>query len=171
MPTKVYNNVEGHRLYDDGNVVEDITSITLPSINFTSSTIDANGMMGAVDVPNPFHVDAMEFSVAHNNGAGCEKLATPGKHVLETRVVRQKYDVARGEMGHESVKFRVTGLHTGTEKGSIETGNPYGGTDKFSVLRYEEILDGKTVTLIDVMSGIMKINGKDFSGTLESYLN
>lgn len=67
------------------------------------------------------------------------------KHSLEARVVRQRYNVQAGAIEHEQVKFRATVLRKSTEKGTIETGNPYGSTEKFSVLRYEEIVDGETV--------------------------
>ncbi|MEG2623968.1 MAG: phage major tail tube protein, partial [Clostridia bacterium] len=121
MPQKVYNNVEGHRAIDNGRVVEDVTSITLPDIEHPTTPIAASGMAMDVDMPNTTHLNAMKFSVAHNNGVNCRYLADPGKHFIETRAVRQRYNVAAGEIEHESVKFRVTGVHTKTNKGNIET--------------------------------------------------
>ena len=170
MPQKVYNNIEGHRLLDNGTVCEDVTSITLPTVSHPTSTISSSGMAMDVDFPNQTHLDAMEVSIAHNNGTNCSFLANPGKHMIEVRVVRQRYNVAAGEAEHESVKFRVTGLHKSTDKGSIETGNPYGSSEKFSVLRFEEIIDGETTTIIDAMSGIIKYNGKDYTDEVESLL-
>lgn len=170
MPSKVYNNVEGHRVYDSGRVVEDVTSITLPTIEHPTSTIAASGMAMDVDMPNTTHFNAMEFSIAHNNGVNSKYLANPGRHSIETRVARQRYNVAKGEMEHESVKFRVTGVHKATDKGSIETGNPYGSTDKFSVLRYEEEVNGSVITVIDAMAGIIKVNGKNYTDQVESLL-
>ena len=171
MPQKVYNNVEGHRLIDNSRVAEDVTSVGLPTITHPTTTISASGMAMDVDMPNTTHLDAMEFSVSHNNGVNCEYLADPGKHFLETRVVRQRYNVAAGEIEHESVKYRVTGVHKSTEKGNIETGNPYGSTEKYSILRYEEEVNGKITTLIDAMAGIIKYNGKDCTNVVENLLN
>ncbi len=171
MPQKVYNNVEGHRAIDNDRVVEDVTSFTLPTIKHPTTTIAASGMAMDVDMPNTTHLDAMEFSIAHNNGVNCRHLADPGKHFLEARVVRQRYNVAAGEIEHESVKFRVTGVHTETDKGSIETGNPYGSTEKYAVLRYEEEVNGEITTIIDAMAGLIKFNGKDFTNVIENLLN
>lgn len=170
MLNKVYNNVEGHRVLDDGTVCEDITSVSLPTISHTTSTIKAAGMAMDVDVPDTTHLDAAEISIAHNNGYNCPLLKTPGKHSLEARVVRQRYNVQAGAIEHEQLKFRATVLHKSTEGGTIETGNPYGSTEKYSVLRYEEIVNGETVMLIDAMAGIIKVNGKSFTDEVENLL-
>lgn len=170
MPSKVYNNIEGNRVLDNNKVCEDVTSFTLPTISHPTSTISASGMAMDVDIPNTTHLEAMEFGVSHNNGVNCNLLAAPGKHTLEGRAVRQRYNVAKGEIEHESVKWRVTGVHKSTEKGSIETGNPYGSTDKYSVLRFEEIINGTTTVLIDAMSGIIKFNGKSYTDPVENLL-
>lgn len=170
MPSKVYNNVEGNRVLDNNKVCEDVTSFTLPTIAHPTSTISASGMAMDVDIPNTTHLEAMEFGVSHNNGVNCPLLATPGKHTLEGRAVRQRYNVAKGEIEHESVKWRITGIHKSTDKGSIETGNPYGSTEKYSVLRFEEIVNGITTVLIDAMAGIIKFNGKSYTDPVENLL-
>lgn len=64
---------------------------------------------------------------------------------------------------HESVKYRLVGAHVETQKGDIETGSPYGSTDKYSCLRYEEEVDGNVVTIIDAMAGVIKYKGKTYS--------
>ena len=170
MPSKVYNNIEGSRVLDNGLVCEDVTAFSLPTISHPTSTIKAAGMAMDVDIPNTTHLDAMEFGVSHNNGVNCEKLAGPGKHMLEGRAVRQRYNVAAGESEHESVKWRVTGIHKSTEKGSVETGNPYGSSEKFSVLRFEEIVNGVTTVLVDAMAGMIKINGVSCTDPVENLL-
>lgn len=170
MPSKVYNNIEGNRVLDNNKVCEDVTSFSLPTISHPTSTISASGMAMDVDIPNTTHLDAMEFGVSHNNGVNCAALANPGKHNLEGRAVRQRYNVTKGEIEHESVKWRITGVHKTTEKGSIETGNPYGSTERFSVLRYEEIVNGATTVLVDAMAGIIKFNGVSYTDPVENLL-
>ena len=97
--------------------------------------IDAAGLAGVVSMPNSVKVNAMEFAVAHNNGVNCKYLDVPDKHQFEVRTVRQRFATAKGEIQHESVKYRITGVHAETQKGDIETGSPYGSTEKYSVLR------------------------------------
>lgn len=170
MPSKIYNNVVDHRLIDNGRVVEDVTSVTLPTIEHPTTTIASAGMVMDVDVPNMAHLNAMEFSISHNNGVNSQYLASPGKHSVEFRLARQRYNVAAGEIGFEPVKYRIIGLTKSTEKGNVETNNPLGSTQKLSILRYEEEINGKVVTLIDAMAGIIKINGKDNANAVENLL-
>ena len=170
MPQKVYNNVEGHRIIDNRRVVEDVTSVSLPSIEHPTSTISASGMVMDVDMPNTTHYNAMEIGISHNNGVNCAKLSSPGKHSLEIRLVRQRYNVAAGAIEHESVKYRITGIYKGTEKGTVETNNPLGSTDKFSILRYEEEINGEITALIDAMAGTVTINGVNNVSAIENLL-
>lgn len=170
MPKKVYNNVEDHRLLDGKLTVEDVTKVGLPTIKHTVNSIDVAGMAMAVDMPNTTHVDAMDYSIYHNNGLNCEVLANPGKHTHEFRTARQVYDVATARIKHVSVKFRLVGVHVETQKGDIETGSPYGSTEKYSCLRYEEEVNGKVTTLIDAMAGVIKYNGKTYSDEVKNLL-
>lgn len=171
MPKRVYNNVEGQRLLDNGIVCEDVTSVTLPTLEHPTTTVSAAGMAADVDMPNTTHLNPMEFSVAHNNGVNCRYLGAPGKHFIELRVVRQRYNVQNAEIEHESFKARVTCVHKSTDKGTVETGNPYGSTEKYSVVRYEEEQDGEIITLVDAASGILRHNGVEHMDVVESMLN
>ena len=171
MPQKVYNNVEGHRVIDNNRTVEDVTKIGLPTIKHPTTEISASGMAMDVEMPNTTHLEAMDYSIYHNNGTNCKYLSDPGKHFTEVRTVRQRYNVAKGEVEHESVKYRLTGIHVETQKGDIETGSPYGSTEKYSCLRFEEEVDGTVVTIADAMAGLLKWNGKDYTNVVDSMLS
>lgn len=171
MPQKVYSNVENHRVIDNDRTAEDITSMTLPTIEHDTTSLSVPGMAADVDMPNMTRVKAMECAISHNNGVNCRYLSDPGKHYIEMRTVRQKYDTPSGEMGHESAKFRLTCVHKSTDDGTIELGNPYGSTEKYSVLKYEKEINGEIVTKIDAMAGILIFNGKDYAGDVESLLS
>lgn len=171
MPNKVYNNVEDYRLIDNGRTVEDVQNVSLPTITRTSTTIDAAGMVGAVDVPSSYHVDAMEFSIAHNNGVNCQELSAPGQHTIEFRVARQRYNVVQGAFEYESVKYRMVGVHKSTDQGSVERNNPLGSTENYSVMRFVKEVSGEVVTLIDVRTGDNRSNGVDYASPVQSLLN
>lgn len=163
-------NVVDHLLIDNNQICEDVNSVTLPTLEHPTTSVDAPGMALAMEIPDTAKFKAAEFSVAHNNGANCEALAVPGKHVMEFRTVRQKYTTSKTDIGYESVKYRLIGLHTSTEKGTIERGNPWGSTEKYSLSRYEEIVDGKTITLVDGPNNIARINGVDYTGGVQNLL-
>ena len=170
MPKKVYNNVEDHKLLDGKNVVEDITQVGLPTIKHPTTTISAAGMVADIDMPDVARFEAMEYSISHNNGVNGKLLAVPGKHTHEFRIARQVYNAEKGEVEFKSVKCRMTGIHKESNKGDIERGNPYGTTDTYSCLRYEELIDNKQVMLIDAMSGVVKFNTKNYASAVSSLL-
>lgn len=171
MPKKVYNQVVDHRLYNNEMLTEDVTSVGLPTIEHPTTNISVAGMAMDIDVPNMSHVNAMELTINHNNGLNCQHLADPGQHIISFRTARQVYNTATGQMGYESVKFTITCLHKSTEEGTIERGNPYGSTEKYSIQRYLKEIDGDTVTLIDSAASIITINGKDYTSPVEKLLS
>ena len=171
MPKKVFNNVVDHRLIDNENVVEDITSVSLPDIEHPTSDIKSAGMVGDVSMPNMARINAMELTINHNKGVNSHLLTAPGKHNIELRIARQVYDVPKGEIEPESVKYRFVAVHKKTGKGNVENDNPMSTTDTYSILRFEEIVNGDTKTLIDVMAGILKFNGKDYASEIQNLLN
>lgn len=171
MPKNVRCNIEDHRLLIDGQKVEDVTTITPPNIEHPTVAVKAAGMVMDVDMPNMYHYNAMELTIAHNNGNNCDLLIAPGTHSIELRAARQNYDVAGVLLGLELVKMRAVVVHKTTEKGTIEAGNPYGSTERYSVVRYEEEQGGEVIELIDSMAGIIRIKGQDYSSELSSMLD
>ena len=163
-------NVVDHRLLDNGRECEDVTSVVLPMLEHPTTPIDTNGIALAMDVPDMTRFNAAEFSIAHNNGTNCDSLAVPGLHTVEFRTVRQKYTTSKTKIEYEPVKYRLSGMHKSTEKGTIETGNPWGSTDKYSLTRYEEIVNGKQTMLVDGPNNVVKVNGKDYADDVQKLL-
>lgn len=170
MPSRVYNNVEDYRIKDGKSLVEDVTKVGLPTLKHKSTTISVAGMTMDVDMPDTTHMEAMDYTITHNNGVNSELLAVPGKHTHEFRIARQRYNTAQGVMEHASVKYRLTGVHIETTKGDIESGSPIGSTDRYSCLRYEEEVNGKVTTIIDAMAGVIKYNGKSYTDAVQNML-
>lgn len=163
-------NVVDHLLLDNNHEVEDVTSVVLPTFEHPTTEIDTSGVALVMDIPDMTKFNAAEYAIAHNNGTNSKHLAQPGIHTDEFRTVRQKYTVSKTKIEYESVKYRLKGIHKSTEKGTIETGNPWGSTDKYSLIRYEEIVDGKQTMLIDGPNNIIKINGKDYAEDVQKLL-
>lgn len=171
MPKKIHNNVEGFRMLDGSEVVEDVTSVTLPTVEHPTTEVHAAGMGGKVNIPNTYQVEAMSYSIAHNNGLNSERLAEPRRHEQELRIARQVYDVAGALIGLQSVKCRFVGLHVKTDKGSVEMGNPMGSTEEYSCLRYEEEVDGVIRLLVDIMANKQTHNGVESTQDINAILD
>ena len=170
MPSKVYVNVEDHKLLDGKRTIEDVTKVGLPTIKHKTTTVDAAGMAVAVDMPDTTHLEAMDYSIYHNNGVNGKYLSAPGKHVHEFRVARQRYNVPKASIGFESVKYRLIGIHQETAEGDVETGSPLGSTEKYSCVRYEKEVNGEVVTIIDAMAGVIKYNGVSYTDDIQNLL-
>lgn len=171
MPKKVYCNVEKCRVLDGDREIEDVTKIGLPTIEHPTTEIKSAGIVMDIKMPDTTHLNSMEMTLYHNNGINCKYLSTPGVHNIECRIARQGYQVQKGDIGHEGAKFRFKCAHVSSKKGDIETGNPYGTTETYSVIAYEEEQDGKVVTKVDAVAGVLKWNGKDYASDVDKLLN
>lgn len=168
--THVQSNVIRYLVYFDGKLVEDVTSYTPPARRYKTTSIQSAGMSGDVNAANQANIEAMESTLAHNNGVNTHLLLTPGIHTLEVRTVRQKYNVAKSRMEHERITWRDRVQHISRDPGSIEANNPYGNTDKFSVVRHEEIINGKQTRLDDIPNGKLVTNGVSATDEIDNLL-
>ncbi len=171
MPKIIYNNVIDHRLLDGDVTVEDVMTITPPEIKFKTTEMDVAGMIGAIDIPDISGLEKMTMDINHNKGLNHEVLNTPGKHKFEFRIARQRLSTSNAELSAEGVKIRVTAMFVGEKRSEVERGNPMATTNTYSVLRFEEEVNGKQTTCIDVLAGIVKVNGKDYSNDYQHLLN
>ena len=164
MPKTIKVNVEDHKLIDSGRVCEDVTEVALPDLEHITIAIEnISGLAGNLDLPLPSKLQASEYTINHNNGTNCERLCDPVMHEQEFRTVRQVLDTAKAAIRYESVKYRLRGMPKAATGGSITKGNPWGGSERYSLLRYEEIVNGKQTKLLDWLANKVVINGKDYS--------
>lgn len=171
MNKQVHNKVVDSRIFDGSTLVEDVTSVDTPDIEFVNDEIDIPGATSKLNIISPYQVGAMTLTVNHNNGNGCDSLNTPETHKLEMRVARQVITTATGETSYESFKIRAWGTPMSVSRGSVERGNPMGSSVKFSLMRYEEERMGKTTILIDALAGKLEINGKDYASQINRMLD
>lgn len=171
MPKKVYVNVADYKVKDGKYEIEDVTSVVLPTVSHPTIPINSAGMAGSIDMPNQSKVEAMEFTINHNNGTNSNRLIGPGLHKFDFRVARHRYNVGKATLGAESVRYEVACIHKSTEHGTVEAGNPLGSTERYSVSRFVRYVNEKEDTVVDIMSGPIKLNGKDCVSEVNAILN
>lgn len=171
MPKKVYVNVADYKVKDGNYEVEDVTSVVLPTVSHPTIPINSAGMAGAIDMPNQSKLEAMEFSVNHNNGTNANRLIGPGLHHFDFRLARHRYNVSKADLAPEGVRYEITAVHKSTEHGTVEAGNPLGSTERYSVTRFVRYVDEKEDTVADIMNGLIKLNGKDCVSDVKALLN
>jgi len=171
MPRRVYNNVEDHRVVVNGIVVEDVTSVEIPTWEHPTNTYEnVAGVPMNLEIPNTTRVNAMELTVNHNMGVNGERLRDPGKLTIEVRVARQYLATMEADVKHGGMKYRMTCMHKSTAPGTVEAGNPMGYAETYSVLSYEELVDGQQVALVDAAGGTIRKNGRQISDDVEALL-
>lgn len=171
MPKYVRCNVEDQRVLDGNVKCEDVTKIGLPTIEHPTTAVKSSGMIMDVDMPNIYRFNAMELAIFHNNGHNCKRLAQLGTHNIECRAARQNYVTTKGVVELEVIKVRCKCIHKSTEKGEVEADNPYGSTEKYSIIRYEEEMNGEVWTLIDSTTGQIIIDGVDYTDRIPNLLD
>lgn len=171
MNKQVHNKVIDHRLLDGSTLVEDVTSVDLPEIEFDNDEVDIPGAAAKINVILTNRVNAMTVTINHNNGNGCEGLNSPELHKIELRVAQQVITTSTGVAGAKGVKVRFAGYPMKISDGSVERGNPLGASVQYSVQRYEKEVAGKVVTCIDALAGILIINGKDYANVVNKLLD
>ena len=171
MPKKVHNKVVDQKIMDGSLEVEDVTSVTLPDVSFTTDEYDVSGLAATIEAVDPSHVDAMTLSISHNNGINCHQLAEPKRHKFEIRLAQQALNTGMGSTDYNSVKYRAEGTPKKISDGTVERGNPLGTTIDYSLTRFEKEVSGEVVTLIDALAGIVRINGVDYTSPIKALLD
>lgn len=170
MPKKICSNLVENKILVGKTEVEDVQNVVLPDLTKVSADIDAMGMVGKLSIPDPAHYEQMTMTIEHNRGLNHEKLRNPGRLDLEFRNAIHVYNNTKGEMEYKSEKYRIRALHKSSKEGKLARGNTRSTAETYSVLRYEMEENGKIVLLIDVVSGIVKIGGENYTEKLNALL-
>lgn len=166
----IYGNVERFRVVANGQEVEDVTSISLPTLEHPTTSVSTSGMAGELSIPDAAFINSMTLSITHNKGRNSEQLQASRASIIVS-LARQKYDSAGQQMGFVNITYKCIGLHVKTDEGKAETKNPLSVTDDFSLTRYEEKVEGQERVLIDIPAGIIRINGQEFTSDVEKALS
>lgn len=159
-----------HRFFDAGEEVGTLTKLTLPSIEVSTTTVNASGMLGPMDVPNTNQINAMSYTLEYTAGPESGTLARPGMHTHELRLVEEVFD--RVDMVNilRSVKYRFKGVLSGVSAGDVEKGAKASDTATYQCVRYEKYVDGESAILVDKVAGQYQVEGVDYAADVRSML-
>ena len=137
--------------------------ITLPTIEYKTSTLSGAGIGGEIEMPTPGQTGSMEMeinwrTVNDDNAA----LLAMKVHDLELRGANENYDAGTGEIVTEAVKINVRAL---PKKGDLGSFKPADHTDTKSTLEliyFKETINGRRQIEIDKLNYIHYVNGTDY---------
>lgn len=175
MGRKIGTKVIDYSVYDRtsgvAKYVEDTQTYKRPEIAMLSDEFSGAGIMGAIDLPTPGAIDAMEGELGLN-GSNDRAIAlfTPEAHTIEVRWAKNVLDAATGKSVIQGNKEIIRMLPKTLDLGEIEKNEANEGTLTYEILTYEYIVNGKSKIKIDKLNNVLIINGKDYSAELKKAL-
>lgn len=157
----------GCTVYRDGELVAKDCTVTLPTVTYLTAEHSA---MGKIELPMLGQIEAMEASVT-KKGYDVElaKLAKPEAMNLEFRFVQDVIG-SNNSSSPEGCKAFMRAVPK-TLPGSDLTLGEAGDTQvTFAVTRYQLIVGGNELLLVDQLNGIQRINGTDYAKSINSLL-
>lgn len=146
--------------YSEGVLVARDVALSLPAV--TPATADL-AAMGTWTIPVWQLIEHMEATI---NKIGLDKgmrsLLTPEMKAFEFRWVQTVTD-ANGNTKNVGCKAFLRGIPTTLPEVGLEVGSATEHAVPISLTRYNLIVDGEEMWLIDRLSGIVRINGKNYA--------
>lgn len=167
----ISNVLNKFNVYKDGSLKVGVSAeITLPEIEFKSESIEAAGLLGAIDGIAPGHTDAIEQEVPFVNAdqSFFDTLANGQNLTLTVRGSQQVTDSSTGTQKHIPVRVVFGGVVKKIKFGSLKqagTGNP---SITLSLTYYLHEYGGAKKVELDKLNGVCIINGNDLMAEINS---
>lgn len=167
----MFLNIKGAVLadtvYKDGELVAKDVTVTLPSVTYLTAEHKA---LGTMELPMAGQIEAMEASVTKKGyDVGLAKLAQLEAYNLEVRFV-QDVITADGVSKPEGCKAFMRVVPKTLPGSDLEPGAVGDTQVTLAVSRYQLIVGGNEICLVDQLKGIQRINGKDYAKSINSLL-
>lgn len=155
--------VIGYRIYEDATEYRGIAKVTLPDIEFYTTTISGAGIAGEYEEAIMGHMKAMRMNMDFTNfGENAMALATPVDHTIDLREVQQARNMTAGKVEVIPVKHVAVVRPVKMSLGALETATPSNASGEYTVSYYARYVGGKKTIELDPLGYICMINGVDY---------
>lgn len=159
--------IEANTTYVDNDLVGRNMTFSNPEINAITADIEA---MGTMTLPLWSRLENMEATINKiGQDANYGKLVEPKMKTIEHRWIQSQID-ANGNVKSIGCKAFWRCIPVSIPAIEVATGENVEGDITYTVTRYNLIVDGKEVLLVDRLTGAVKINGKDYSSGAKNLL-
>ena len=153
--------------YVDNKLVARDVAATLPEV--TPTTIDVQAM-GTWSLPIWQLLEDMQFSITKVGvDLGLRSMMKPEPLALELRFVQTVTD-ANGITKNVGAKAFLKGSPASIPGIGVEIGSASENECTYSITRYQLMVDGTEMFLIDRLAGVLRINGKDYASEITNLL-
>lgn len=163
----IHGPVVADSAYANNKLVGRDVAVTLPEVAPTTADLRA---LGTMSMPIWQLLDNMEMSITKIGvDKGLSDMLKPEPLPLELRWMHTVTD-ANGATKNVQCKAFLRGVPTKIPGIGIEPGNASENEYTLMITRYQLIVDGAELFLIDRLAGIVRIGGKDYASDLSSFL-
>lgn len=159
MPT----HLEQAKVYNADNNMEllGIASVTLPSIEKTTVTLEGLGLLGKVEKPAEGAIESTKLTL-NMRGITKENLSLiDGVINLDIRGAQSVYDTSLKKKKIQQVRVVVSGEATTFDLGELQQPGTFSAKIDIEVYNMETFLDKKSIVEFDKFNNIYKVNGTD----------
>lgn len=159
--------VVANTAYVNGQLVARDVAATLPEITPVTTDLSA---MGTMSMPVWHLLENMELEITKIGvDLGFRAMISPDSMPLELRWVQTVTD-ANGKTKNAGCKAFIRGAANKIPGIELAVGEPTENECAFMVTRYQLVVDGVEMFLVDRLAGILRIGGKDYGGGVENLL-
>lgn len=161
--SKLDEVVVSYRVFEDSTEYLGIANVTLPDIEFLTTTIQGAGIAGEVEEVIKGHIKAMRTTISFNTfGENALSLTTPVDHTIDLRAVQQDRNMTAGTVEMRKVKHVMTIKPIKVSIGKLETANTADANGEYAVSYYAQYVGGEKKIEIDPLNYKCVINGVDY---------
>lgn len=151
--------------------IEDVTSFSLPEVSFGEGELDGAGIIGKVNIPDPYSLEAMEASItAKGFSDGVLVAITPSGIDLRLNWAVDNVN-GKNATSYTSYTATIKGRPKNIPGGDIKKGEGMEETVNIAVGYYKLVKDGRVIHEIDPLNGKLTINGKNYADAINKALN
>lgn len=159
--------VVANTVYVENKLVARDVSITLPEV--TPTTVDVSAM-GTFSLPMWSLLENMELAITKIGiDLGLRSMIKPEPLELENRWVQTVTD-ATGSTKNVGCKCFCKGVPNKIPGASIEIGSTSESECTYTLTRYQLMVDGVEIVLVDRLAGKLRISGKDYYSGIDKML-
>jgi P2 family phage contractile tail tube protein len=151
--------------------IGDVTSFTVTEVTFADGEVAGAGILGTVNIPDIFSIEAMEAAVttkSYSEGA-IEAFNPSGVSIRHNWAVDNIN--GSGDGGYTSYTATIKGRPKNIPGGDTKKGEAMELTTNIACSYYKLVKNGKVIHEIDPLNGKIIINGTDYAKALNTALN
>ena len=157
---KICGPITGVTVYVNNTLAARDVTLTLPEVTATAVDVQA---MGTMSLPIWSMLDNMELAITKIGiDKGLRSMITPDAQNYETRFVQTVTD-ENGNTKNVGCKAFIKGIANKIPGIAVTMGEASENETTITVTRYQLMVDGQEMFLIDRLAGICRIGGKDYA--------